>query len=474
MYLPSKLLAQVNKVEKRAHVHRQLMGVDCWPVVRNTFMSLVSHRAPTRKNKVPILSYFYALNDFLSACFFSVKADAMALTDVKYRAQVKGVFYYKDVSVIKDVLEQSGKSFHTFTQSHPQSKGRETKVTSIFFLTALSVFFSKLLMWLDFRNVVPNYIQNIYNSPEFIGIPFDGIRNPKQVEKNIYFVVVASFLFSILLKRIRPKKCYIVCYYSSLGMALCVACKKLGIESVDIQHGVSGSNMRAYGQWYGLPSEGVNTLPNRFYCWTHMDAMAINKWSNKTPNHHAVLMGNIWRQYLVEQGQQFSLDELKILQEVKGYQKVVLYTARSKSLPDLVLDLLTCSPSHCLYVIRMHPDAVESDIEDLKRQLKVTEASYFVINGHDTRIQSVLKLVDIHITEWSAVVYDAFFEGVPSIIISKVGCDYFCDFIQQGYACYHHHGKEILSEIFSSSKLKNKGHLSFSKVRRNLITDFSR
>lgn len=434
--LPRELMSLVNKVERSSNLHLRYMGVDCWPIVRNTFMTMMSHDFPKQSKKLALRAYLRALYDFCYSLCCIGKADAVALTDIKFQTKVNGKLYYKEVSVIKELLTNSGQCCHIFTQNSPTKNGGDAQGRSVFFLTALAVLLSKILMRLDFQKVVTTYLQDIYSSPELESLNFDALRNSKQVRQNIYFVIVASFLFKLLLKRIRPKKCFIVCYYSCLGMALCVACKQLGIESIDLQHGVSGTNMRAYGQWNNLPEGGLNTLPQLFYCWTPIDASAINSWAVNNQYHKAVLTGNIWRQYLVEKDHLRLPEELELTNEVKSYHKVLLYTARTPDLPKLILDLIKAMPKGYFLMVRMHPNMASSELLTVSEKLKLINASCSVAKATKARIHTCMQLADLHITEWSASVYDALFENTPSIVISKLGRDYFDDFISQGCVVY--------------------------------------
>jgi hypothetical protein len=202
--------------------------------------------------------------------------------------------------------------------------------------------------------------------------------------------------------------------------------------------------MRAYGQWSNLPEGGLNTLPQLFYCWTPIDASAINSWAVNNQYHKAVLTGNIWRQYQKESNFQKSTEELELVREVAGYSKVVLYTAQKEDLPELALNMLRAAPEACFFMIRMHPNIPAQRLEAISKKLKSIYSSCSVINATKSRIQLVAGLADLHVTEWSAAVYDAYFEGLGSVVISKVGEDYFEDFICQGSIRYCDTVSEIL------------------------------
>ncbi len=458
-------MALINRIEYKSDVHLRYMGVDCWPIVRNSFMTMVSHGVVKRTKKLSTAAYLSAFFDFIYLLFKVDKAHALVLTDDKYQAEIHGKLYYKDASVIKELLNDSEKKCHILIQSASSSTEDDKQAHSVFFFTALAVLLAKIMMALDYRKLVDRYLQNICNSVELESLGSNVQKNFRQIKINIYFVIVASFLFQLLLRRIRPKKCFIVCYYSCLGMALCVACRRLGIESIDLQHGVSGSNMRAYGQWSNLPTEALNTLPQSFYCWTMTDVSAINFWLTNKHYYKAFLTGNIWHQYLVEKNHLRLSEESVLASKVERYRKVVLYTARTADLPKLILDFLKQAPSDYFFIIRMHPDIPIKELFAISEKMKTINSSCSVINATKSRIPICVRLADIHITEWSAAVYDAYFEQTPSIVISEVGRDYFEDFISQGFVVYCNDLNSIIKKI-EEPFLKEKYSVKLVPIRK--------
>src|SRR5262249_31727054 len=97
------------------------------------------------------------------------------------------------------------------------------------------------------------------------------------------------------LERIRPHLVAVNCYYSLQNMALVAACRRLGIPSVDLQHGVQGAFHIAYGPWMQVPSQGWDLLPDRFWCWSEPEVNSIRSWAARAGGHHVPLVGgNPW------------------------------------------------------------------------------------------------------------------------------------------------------------------------------------
>src|SRR5690606_8414651 len=87
-----------------------------------------------------------------------------------------------------------------------------------------------------------------------------------------------------------------------VGMAFCSACNQLGISIVDIQHGMSGRNMRSYGGWDNKFGFLYNTLPSEFLCWTPFDKKAIDEWLKSSVKDwpRVKVSGNLWRNFFLE------------------------------------------------------------------------------------------------------------------------------------------------------------------------------
>ena len=78
-------------------------------------------------------------------------------------------------------------------------------------------------------------------------------------------------------------------------MAFNLSCRRFGIPSIDIQHGVQGDYNAGYGRWLRVPVAGYELLPSIFWCWSKDEADSIEKWSQKVQaSHKAIVGGNLF------------------------------------------------------------------------------------------------------------------------------------------------------------------------------------
>ncbi|MCY1548212.1 hypothetical protein D9M68_843080 [compost metagenome] len=120
---------------------------------------------------------------------------------------------------------------------------------------------------------------------------------------------------------------------------------------------------------------------------------------------------------------------------------------QSKDLPDLVKQMLESDIFGCVFLIRAHPDWTmdEQLISNLKGRPNI-----FIEEASAVPIHLLMKYVDLHITEWSGAVVDAYFAGVRSIVLSKLALDYFEDYISSGSVRYIGDWAALLSELESA------------------------
>lgn len=436
MIRPKKLLDFINELESSSDKDYRFWGVDCWPVLRNTVLLLVTHGVVVRSIRPPVSEMLKAFWHMFLLLLKGRACHSFFLTDYKYLSESAGKRFFRDSSVIAEAVRAKGQNARIFTQGICDY--RKDAVDSVFPIILVAHLLSGILSKFGGARRLAIYVNDCLTMLRDCGTPVDQLPNNNKLIKNVWFVVIASQLLAFLLKRLKPQRCYVVCYYSLIGMSLCVACKKLGIEIVDLQHGVSGKNMRAYGRWRNVPADGYCSLPSTFYCWTKNDAAAINEWVEEfsCPYHSALVVGNIWKEFL--KGSREALDTGGVwnnsIEEVAiSYDRVNVITLSSCLLPSNMHSYIK-ENSRELFLVRVHPNFRESDFTQLEAEFKKLGDNIVVEAATKCPIKHLMSCADMHFTEWSASFYDAYFEGVPTVILSPVGEDYFENFISDGYA----------------------------------------
>ncbi|WGI26632.1 hypothetical protein QEN58_06110 [Halomonas alkaliantarctica] len=450
---PKQALKWIKEFEmKRDGLNHNVDGVDCWPVIRNTILSIVLPKsgqgagAGFNFSIYSIISIAKSIKDTLSIKNINV----FILSDQKFSETVSGSIYLKDAHVIREMEQHNSKVPIIALQNMLKDNnivGREY-CRSIFIVLLLAAGVSKFSAVMRYIPSISTYVEGIAkelsDSPMLRESSISYAVLKKQLYRNILFCLVAKNIFSFILRRAKPEKAYVVCYYSVLGMALTAACRQQNIPITDIQHGVAGGSMRAYASWNKVPENGYSTLPDTFFCWTKYDANAITAWAKGTPHHNAFVVGSLWRDYVMSNCLFMTSEKqwLKFFNEVSSFNKKVLITLQSSSLPNLFFEVITQSRKNYCFLIRSHP-GFPLRADEIHNKLKKNYPNVFFEEPSNIPIQVLMKHIDVHLTEWSGAVVDAYFEGVKSIVVAESALDYFEYYISEGDVLY----ASTLSEI---------------------------
>lgn len=286
------------------------------------------------------------------------------------------------------------------------------------------------------------------------------------VQNSVTFTRLLAKYFKKLLTTINPSLCLMVCYYSREGMAFNLACKELGIISVDIQHGIQGDIHPAYGRWNSVPLKGYELLPSTFWCWSEYEANTINKWNHKCSQYHQPIVGG--NLFLNSFQKTNSVDDIFIESEKKVLQLKnskpnsihILYTLQplhTIPLQEWIFQAIKDSPSSWFWWIRLHPGMMNDreKIRELFTPLKLN--NIFIDQPTDLPLNILLRHSDIHITQSSSTIIEAEHFGVPSVFTSLIAAEAFPLQIASGVAipAYTHH--DLIEAI--KIQLLKKGQL---------------
>lgn len=432
------------KIEK---IDFKFMGIDCWPVVRNTILSIFydkENRTESRSKK-----YLYLLYDFYCSLktFRKIgKCESLFISDSKYSEVVGGKRYLKDVHVLCDKnIKKNNKNIIGIQNSKISNdiinKG---DCFSFYSFIIVATFFSRISSKIFKSNYMVQYVNQVINILNLIQCTSDSNINKssilrQKIIRNIYYCVFLKLMFCALLKFVKPNSCFVVCYYSLVGMSFCAACKRQSVNVNDVQHGVSGSYMRSYAKW-PCPSSGTfNTLPNLFLTWTDYDLAALNDWiSSDSCALAAEKLSMSWRDFMkaTELYDVSSCEWSGFFEETSKYKYSVVVTLQFLNVSSVILRLMNNVSDDVCFYVRLHPDYSLDKHNNKLTHMFSNVKNVFYEEPSSMPISLLMSHSDLHLTEWSSSVYDAYFEGVVSLVSDSCGRDYFRDFINDGHAFY--------------------------------------
>jgi hypothetical protein len=255
-------------------------------------------------------------------------------------------------------------------------------------------------------------------------------------------VLATAAEFEKVLQIVRPTLAFVVTYYSGMGPAYLLACRRRGILSVDLQHCPQGGTHKAY-VWDALPERGYATLPGVFWNWTQDDAAAINRWTAKLqiPWHRGLYAGNSQLSCLAEQGDfrmvdwetsyaaiagnaHFEREILVALQPVGGYRAAW----------DTLAAQIESAPKQWRWWIRRHPAASMAQDAEYAPLISLRKTNVVVDEALALPLPALLRKMSVIVSLYSGAAAEAALFGVPALFLSLDGRDIFPGLVERGSA----------------------------------------
>jgi len=255
-------------------------------------------------------------------------------------------------------------------------------------------------------------------------------------------VAATAHGFEHVLQIVRPSFCFMVAYYTRMGHAFALACRRRGILSVDLQREGRGAQHEAY-HWSGVPESGYAILPAVFWNWTEEDATAIERWSRKlaAPWHSSLLGGHpqlaCWfndqdPQTRTADGTigkiraraQADLEILVALQTLDGFDEVW---------NDLAA-LIEAAPPRWRWWLRRHPNTLHLGDRGLGRLLAIRRPNVLIEEASSVPLPGLLRHMDVLLSLRSGAAAEASLFGVKSVFLSAAAREMFRHLLDAGKA----------------------------------------
>jgi|GEM_PF-2060307 len=248
----------------------------------------------------------------------------------------------------------------------------------------------------------------------------------------------AAGAFALILKIVQPKLAFVVTYYAGLAPAFLLACRRLGILSVDLQHCPQDGAHKAY-VWSNLPDSGYSTLPAVFWNWSRSDADHIERWTKQLPApwHRALYGGNTqlanfcgasdaWdtRFKAVAGARPFTREILVALQPIAGQ------THRW----DQLAEIIETAPADWRWWIRRHPGARPQQDSAFGRLLSTRGDNVIIEQASTLPLPALLPHMTALVSLMSGAAGEAAIFGVPAFFLSDEAKGPFGNLIARGCA----------------------------------------
>jgi hypothetical protein len=278
--------------------------------------------------------------------------------------------------------------------------------------------------------------------------------DPMRLRRDVLFVRKLADTFAGWLRRSGAR----IGFVANTGLqeqAFCLACRELGVVSVEVQHGVQGELQASYGSWFAIPPDGWSTRARVFWNWDDESAAAINRWAALAPERHvAVNGGDPWRELWTQGDSEVSRWADHLMVERMGSSEVekhvlVTMSSRGDPIPELLLDVLRGSPSSWRYWIRAHPVNQTAQLRAAESVLAPTGVDLTLMRfATEVPLHALLRRMDCHLSVGlSTVITEATAHGVPSIASSPEAADFFPDEAATGMLLVASTSTEMLGQL---------------------------
>lgn len=242
--------------------------------------------------------------------------------------------------------------------------------------------------------------------------------------------------FGAIIRRSGASAAFVNTWYSLEGQAFVLAARRLGLRTIDLQHGLQGEQHVAYARWCAMPTAGYSTLPDECWVWSSREADAIESWSRHTHRHRARVTGNFWLQHWRQDTDPLVnayLEQARALRhDAPTHVLICLTWGVAAEETDKLMEAARACDRSVRFWWRLHP------VEAARRGELIARLAHFgldskrVDSATDLPLYALLRCVDMTISHSSTVTQEAAEFGIPSIVSSDYGAGLFSELIQQG------------------------------------------
>lgn len=244
-------------------------------------------------------------------------------------------------------------------------------------------------------------------------------------------------------------------YYAAI-----LAAHELGINSIEVQHGMIGEKHWSYAMWNVVPNEGYEMLPTHYWCWGKMYAEIIDKWASKTTKHQSIIGGNLWlkdwkeeNDYVKEITLEYDTSKLENIDK-----PLILFSAQPLETPDFIYEVIKNTQTQYQWLIRLHPGMLNDKGQYREMLLNKGITQFILQASQEMPLYLVLPKVKLNLTLSSTVSNEALAFGVLSIILNDYGKECFQEAIESNaffYASNYKQLENMIQNFFANNLIYN-------------------
>lgn len=431
------IIEKINEVEfSFKHINHNVLGKNVWPLIRVSIVKKLCTINFGQKEKLSFKSYFHHVIDFLR--FFELwkmKSKNLFLlygTDKSGKVEINNRLLDKHFSPFEDKFGYRKTALIEFGYIDPsKSKSSALNITLFYYLVKpiLNIYFKIRL-----RKKIHD-ISEALRTNESMDIDSFNHSLIDFFSKLVFFRFILKYI-------LKPKNVFVKSFDSVTAMSLVNAANELKINTIEYQHGQQGDNSLYYSNWNNAPHSGFEMLPKYFWIWENRFRGKFDKWMLNQNFHKVIVGGNLWYDYILRINNPLNINSNK-----KSIQ--VLYCLQLTELNDIVIKAMKQS-KNIFWHVRLHPR--EKYKTKIIFQLLVNQGvernKFSLTEANKYSFEILIPNIDVVISEWSTVLYEAYCFKKKAITVSNYGEDAFKEFIREG-SIYFADKPEILLKLIN-------------------------
>jgi hypothetical protein len=424
-------------------------GEKAWPVLRWSYFDAIRTKGQPRQRRVGKIGLlgdcFYGAENWLSG------ADVLCFSDseMSTRRHMQGEYYDRFIDPIIDAIGVE----RCLLIETPSPRHRPRGVTHTKKIISSTPFEVKarILARLKGKILVEN--QHILNAiQEKYGISIDD-------EKILRLYHARKTLYHILYRRINPKAIFMVEYYRDVARVK--AAKELGIQTIEVQHGIIGTEHPAYNSAMKIDAE---YYPDQLLAFGETERNIIDgSFIFKKEQIHPV------GSYIIDYVNELYKPDAKLLEDIRRYDRSVAVTLQKTVTEETMGFIAEAARSNEKILYLIIPRQEMSPEETLPSNIRIVT---------DPNFYELMKYVDIHVTAYSSCAIEAPSMGVRNLLINIGGYakSYYGHILRDEIVTrYVETPRELVDEIMRLPPVDKKGIIEANaalitpRYRNNLL-----
>lgn len=435
---------EIKKLDKKINVNKFYINeINIWPLIRVSIVKKLHTINFGQKEKFSFGSYFHHLIDFLR--FFELwkmKSKNLFLlygTDKSGKVEINNRLLDKHFSPFEDKFGYPKVALIEFGYIDPSvPKSNALNITLFYYLVKpiLNIYFKIRL-----RKKTQG-ISELLRRNESVDIDSFNLSLIDFFTKFVFFRFILKYI-------IKPKNVFVKSFDNIIAMALLNAANDLNINTIEFQHGQQGENSLYYSNWNNAPQSGFKMLPKYFWIWENRFRGKFDKWMSNQNFHKVIVGGNLWYEYLLKIN-----DPLKI-----NFNKEiihVLYCLQYSELNDIVIKAMKQS-NNILWHVRLHPREKYKTNKIFQFLLNegIKKNKFSLVEANNYSFEKLVPNIDVVVSEWSTVLYEAYCFQKKSITVSNYGKEAYREFIREGTIYFADKSETLLKLINDKTIIEN-------------------